>query len=101
MIARLDDDMNFKIGNLMSNNELQDTIKSKMRWSKNVLEERKSPDQIIFGSMDWTFCVLVSLAIHLEHATLERDEDGSIPIFGVKKEQMTAFFTEITSEESF
>ena len=101
MIARLDDVMNFKIGDLMSNIEFPDTIKSKMRWSKNVLEERESPDQIIFGSMDWTYCVLVSLAIHLEHATLERDEDGSIPMFGVKKERMRDLFTEITNQESF
>ena len=69
----------------MSNIEFPDTIKFKIRWRKNVLEERKSPDQIIFGSMDWTYSVLVSLTIHLEHAILERDEDASIPMFGVKQ----------------
>ena len=99
-IARLDDVMNFKIWDLMSKIEFLDIIKSKMRWSKNMLEERKSPNQIIFGTMDWIYCVLVSLAIHLEHTALERDEDGSTPIFGVKKERMRTLFKEITSEES-
>ena len=51
--------------------------------------------------MDWTYCVLVSLAIYLEHVTLERDEDGSIPMFGIKKEQMRSLFTDITDEDSF
>ena len=101
MIARLDDVMNFKLKDLMVNIEIPDTIKSKMRWSKNVLEERESPDQIIFGSMDWTYCVLLSLAIHLEHADLERDEDRRIPMFGVKKERMRLLFGEITSAENF
>ena len=65
-----------------------------------MLEEHKSSDQIIFGSMDWAYCVLVSLVIHLEYATLERNEDGSIPMIGVEKEQMRALFTEVTSQES-
>ena len=62
--------MTFKLKDLMANIEIPNTIKSKMRWRKNVLEERESLDQIIFGSMDWTYCVLLSLAIHLEHADL-------------------------------
>ena len=99
MIVHLDDVMNFKLKNLMANIESPDTIKSKMRWSKNVLEERASPDQIIFGSMDWTYCVLLSLAIHLEHADLERDEDRRIPMFAVKKEGRRLLFGENTSTE--
>ena len=50
--AHLDDVMNFKIGDLMSNIEFLNTIKSKMRRNKNVLEERDSPDKIIFESMN-------------------------------------------------
>ena len=70
-----------------------------MRWSKNALEECKIPDQIIFGSMDWTYCELVSLAIYLKDAMLQRDEDVSIPMFWVKKERMRELFTEITSNK--
>ena len=69
----------------MSKIEFPETIKSKMRQSINILEERESPNQIIIGSMDWTYCVLLSLAIYLEHAALERDENGSILMLGVKK----------------
>ena len=66
-----------------------------------MLEERESPDQIVFGSMDWTYCVLLSLAIYLEHVDLGRDEDRRISMFGVKKEQMRLLFGEITSAEKF
>ena len=36
MIAHLDYFMNFEIGDLMSNIELPNTIKFKMRWFKNI-----------------------------------------------------------------
>ena len=36
MIAHLDDVINFKFGDLMSNIEFPDTIKFKMRWSRTV-----------------------------------------------------------------
>lgn len=36
-------------------------------WSKNVLEERDCPDQILLGSMDAQFCFLMSLSIYLEY----------------------------------
>jgi hypothetical protein len=41
-------------------------IKTKVRWSKNVHEERKCPDQILLGSMDARTCVIFHLAIYLE-----------------------------------
>ena len=44
--------------------------------------------------MDWKYCVLVSLATHLEHATKTRDEDGCTSMFGVRKERMRTLFTE-------
>jgi hypothetical protein len=37
-----------------------------LNWAKNVHEERDAPWQIMLGSMDPTFCVLLSLAIWLE-----------------------------------
>ena len=59
MIARLDDIMNFKLKDLTTNIKHSDAIKPKMRWSKNVLEEREYTDQIILESMDWKYCILV------------------------------------------
>ena len=37
-----------------------------MSWSKNVLEERHCPSQIIMGSNDPNFCVLMNLSLYLE-----------------------------------
>ena len=45
--------------------------------------------------------MLVSLATHLEHVPLTRDEDGSTSMFGVRKEHMRALFNEITSDENY
>ena len=66
MIARADDVFNFSDQDLTPNIEFPFALKSKMCWSKNVLEERDSPDQIILGAMDPQFCVLLALAAHLE-----------------------------------
>ena len=41
MIAQLDDIMKFKLEDLTADIEHPDTIKSKMYWSKKVLEERE------------------------------------------------------------
>jgi hypothetical protein len=40
----------------------------RLNWSKNVMEERDSPQQIILASMDWRNCLFLSLAIYLEVA---------------------------------
>ena len=37
-----------------------------MAWSKNVIEERDCPDQIILGPNDPDFCALLALARDLE-----------------------------------
>jgi hypothetical protein len=39
---------------------------TKVRWSKNVMEERTCPDQILLGSMDPIFCILANLGLYLE-----------------------------------
>jgi hypothetical protein len=41
-------------------------LETKVRWSKNVLEERDCPDQILLGSMDTDYCLLLSLSMYLE-----------------------------------
>jgi hypothetical protein len=42
------------------------TLLAKMCWSKNVLEERDAPDQIVIGAMDRRYCILLALGIYLE-----------------------------------
>ena len=45
------------------------SLSSKIKWSKNILEERGSPEQIIMGSADPLVCPLLNLAsIYLETA---------------------------------
>ena len=41
MIGRLDDVMNFTVGDLTPNPEYPGTLKCRMCWSKNVREERE------------------------------------------------------------
>ena len=45
MIARLDDVFRFRSEDITRNIEFPFALKSKMRWSKNVLEERDAPDR--------------------------------------------------------
>ena len=67
MIARIDDTANFECNDLMENAEFPFALLCKMCWSKNVLEERDAPDQILLGAMDPDFCILLVLAIYLEN----------------------------------
>ena len=39
-----------------------------MTWSKNILDEREAPEQILLGSNDDRLCVLLNLAVYLETA---------------------------------
>ena len=72
MIACLDDVMNFSVGDLTQNPDYPGTLKSKMCWSKNVIEEREAPDQIIIGAENPIFCTLLGLAILLDNASQNR-----------------------------
>ena len=55
-------------------------LKSKMRWSKNFLEERESPGQIIIGSLDSNYCVVLVLALYLEHSLILNNQDNNLII---------------------
>ena len=90
MMARLDDVGNFNCEDIMVNLEHPYTLKSKMHWSKNVLKEHKSPDQIIIGTMDPNFCVLLGQALHLEHASLTINQNSSPLLFNVPKRHIQA-----------
>ena len=104
MIARLDDVFRFRREDITRNIEFPFALKSKMKWSKNVLEERDAPDQIILGAMDHSFCPLLAIAIHTEipsrlGAIGVTEDDTSL--FGVKKGKMASLFRQITSEPTF
>ena len=101
MIAIIDDVEHFRCEDITANIEYSHTLKSKMRWSKNVLEERESPDQIIMGSMDPRFCVLLGLTLHLEHSTLRQSENCSPFLFSVTKSRIRLLFDEVTTTDDF
>ena len=66
MIARLHDTAQFKKEDLKPNPQFGFTVLAQMCWSKNVLEERNAPDQILLGSDNPRYCVLLALGLHLE-----------------------------------
>jgi hypothetical protein len=69
LITRSDDLGHFKINHLQSHSDprfCSFALQIKVFWSKNVLEERDCPDQILLGSMDSGFCILLALSIYLE-----------------------------------
>jgi hypothetical protein len=66
LIGRIDDCCNFKLRDPRGHPSFDFALKTKVRWSKNVHEERKCPDQILLGSMDTQTCVIYHLAIYLE-----------------------------------
>ena len=67
MIGRIDDCTQALTENLQTHDTHPDTaLKTKLPWSKNVREERDAPWQVLLGSMDALFCVLMSVALWLE-----------------------------------
>jgi hypothetical protein len=61
--------MKLQFTNLMFNLENPFTILAKLRWSKNITEERDAPEQIVFGSLEPLLCPILNLAIYLETRT--------------------------------
>ena len=66
LIGRVDDVSNFKTSDPCGHGDYDFALKTKVRWSKNVLEERQCPPQILLGSMDPFFCLLMNLGIYAE-----------------------------------
>ena len=65
LIARIDDTCQFMLNELRGHDLFPFALCGRMRWSKNVLEERHCPSQIILGSNDPDFCVLMNLGLYL------------------------------------
>jgi hypothetical protein len=57
----------FHIIDLRSHDNFGDfALQTKVSWSKNVMEERECPDQILIGAADTDFCVLLGLVCCME-----------------------------------
>lgn len=66
LIARVDDMANFETADLKAHPDITYALQCKMCWSKNIMEERDAPEQILFGAMNPDFCVLVALGVYME-----------------------------------
>ena len=83
MIARVDDTAKFRAPDLKSFHQYPNYgVIARLCWSKNVLDERDAPDQILFGAMDTRYCALCSLGLWLEYHFMKNPEDNEF-LFGV------------------
>jgi hypothetical protein len=87
IIARTDDITNLETGDLRSHNKFGAfALQTKVSWSKNVMEERSCPDQILLGAADADFCILLALACCLE-SLLNNNHHGRY-LFGDTEDDM-------------
>jgi hypothetical protein len=66
IIGRVDDTCNLETRDLCGHGRYDFALSIKVKWSKNVLEERDCPDQALLGANDTDFCILLALSIYLE-----------------------------------
>ncbi len=67
MIGRIDDCTQWEKEHFKAHTQFPDVAaRARLSWSKNVQEERDAPWQILLGSMDPSFCVILNVAIWLE-----------------------------------
>ena len=67
IIGRVDGICNIETFNLKSHDTFGGfALQTKVSWSKNVVEERDCPDQLLLGANDTDFCVLLGLACYIE-----------------------------------
>lgn len=66
LIARIDDACHMVWRELKPHPHFTFALLVRMRWSKNVMEERDAPQQIVLGARDPKYCVLLALGIYGE-----------------------------------
>lgn len=67
MIGRIDDGCMFFTEHLKAHDKFpSQALKARLRWSKNVMDERSAPWQTLLGAMDATYCVFINLGLWLE-----------------------------------
>ncbi len=65
-IGRIDDTCHHEVADPKGHKVFEFALQSRVRWSKNVFEEKKCPDQIILGAQDPNWCLQLMLSIYLE-----------------------------------
>ena len=82
-LARIDDTSAMMIDEIRAHDTYKAfALRSRLCWSKNVLEERAAPPQIMFGSGNYKFCCLLTLAIFLElYYPVDVNENDQVNVF--------------------
>jgi hypothetical protein len=86
LISRIDDTCHFHTRELQIHDQHPFTLKARrMCWSKNVIQEHQAPVQIVLGSNDPTFCVLLNIGLYLETMYPENgdDDNGELVCFSI------------------
>ena len=66
LIGRVDDTAHFEVGDPRGHDVYDFALNTRVRWSKNVMDERTCPNQILLGAFDDEFCIFIMLSIYLE-----------------------------------
>jgi hypothetical protein len=86
LIARINCVSQFLCSNLKVHDRFPQALKAKLNWSKNVLEERDAPWQMILRSIDLAFCVLLNLSLWLVLSARRLDlEEGEVGTHSIRK----------------
>ena len=77
-------------------------LSSKIKWSKNMMEEREVPEQVILGSMDPLVCPLLNLAVYLEYCLFANPTRFNL-LFGSYSQQdlVRRYLDEVFKDEWF
>lgn len=67
-ISRVDDMCHFRYSDITSNPSFSFALSCQLRWSKNIMEERDSPQQIVLGAMDPRVCPMMNLIHYIEYS---------------------------------
>ena len=83
-LARVDDTCALMVDEIKSHNLYKEfALSFRMCWSKNVMEERSAPSQIMLASSNPNFCTHLTLAMFLElYYPTEANENGELNCFG-------------------
>lgn len=97
-ISRIDDMCHFRFSDITSNPSFSFALSCQLRWSKNIMEERDSPQQIVLAAMDPRVCPLMNLINYIEYSKLNNLLQEEEFLFGDKgtseqvRKQLMALF---------
>jgi len=103
LIGRMDDMMHLNFSCLTPNIQFPFSLNSRLRWSKNIREERDVPEQIIVSSNDYKLDPLLNLGIYLEAYGREQSISREDSLYGGESNSYTVrrLFDSVLSNDDF